>query len=139
MPKTRLLVAGSKQYFAVKRFNRLTNQRLHVYSLARLSHVNFRVLDFDYEKLMRLTSILTKNPDDVKQVYRQIVFNILANNQDDHTKNFSFVMDSKGVWLLSTAYDITFTSVSWIGVEYISGGYGKNIPASVFFKLGTLC
>ncbi len=92
MPKPRLLAAGSKQYFAVKRFDRLTNQRLHVHSLARFSHVNFRVLDFDYEKLMRLTSILTKNPDDVKQVYRQIVFNILSNNQDDHTKNFSFVM-----------------------------------------------
>ena len=139
MPETRLLVAGGKQYFSVKRFDRLNNQRLHVHSLAGLSHANFRVPDFDYEKLMRLTSILTKNPDDVKQVYRQMVFNILANNQDDHTKNFSFVMDSKGVWRLSPAYDITFTPCHGGEQSMSVGGYGKNIPASVFFKLGILC
>ncbi|WP_340123724.1 type II toxin-antitoxin system HipA family toxin [Methylobacter svalbardensis] len=139
MPETQLLMANGKQYFAVKRFDRINNQRLHVHSLAGLSHANFRMPDFDYEKLLRLTSILTRNQDDAKQVYRQMVFNILGNNQDDHTKNFSFVMDGKGVWRLSPAYDITFTQCHGGEQSMSVAGYGKNIPASVFVKLGVLC
>ena len=139
MPETQLLTANGKQYFAVKRFDRINNQRLHVHSLAGLSHANFRLPNFDYEKLIRLTSILTKNPDDVKQVYRQMVFNILGNNQDDHTKNFSFVMDGKGVWRVSPAYDITFTQCHGGEQSMSVAGYGKNIPAIVFVKLGELC
>lgn len=88
MPPTQLLAAKDKYYFSVKRLDRINNQRLHVHSLAGLSHANFRIPDFDYEKLLRLTVLLTKNTDDAIQVYRQMIFNILANNQDDHTKNF---------------------------------------------------
>jgi serine/threonine-protein kinase HipA len=139
MPETQLMKANGKQYFAVKRFDRVNNERLHVHSLAGLSHANFRVPDFDYEKLIRLTLILTRDPGDAKQVYRQMVFNILANNQDDHTKNFSFIMDSKGVWRLSPAYDITFTQCHGGEQSMSVDGYGRNIPASVFFKLGALC
>ena len=139
MPETQLLMANGKQYFAVKRFDRINNQRLHVHSLAGLSHANFRMPDFDYEKLLRLTSILTKSPEDTKQVYRQMVFNLLANNQDDHTKNFSFVMDAKGVWRVSPAYDVTFTQCHGGEQSMSVAGYGKNIPASVFVKLGDLC
>jgi serine/threonine-protein kinase HipA len=139
MPETQLLMVNGKQYFTVKRFDRVNNQRLHVHSLAGLSHANFRMPDFDYEKLLRLTSILTRNQDDAKQVYRQMVFNILGNNQDDHTKNFSFVMDGKGVWRLSPAYDITFTQCHGGEQSMSVAGYGKNIPANVFVKLGVLC
>lgn len=139
IPETQLMAVNGKQYFAVKRFDRVNNQRLHVHSLAGLSHANFRVPDFDYEKLIRLTLILTKNQDDAEQAYRQMIFNILANNQDDHTKNFSFVMDSKGAWRLSPAYDITFTQCHGGEQSMSVDGYGKNIPVSVFFKLGALC
>ncbi|MGZ5559511.1 MAG: type II toxin-antitoxin system HipA family toxin [Methylobacter sp.] len=139
IPETQLMAANGKQYFAVKRFDRVNNQRLHVHSLAGLSHANFRVPDFDYEKLIRLTLILTRNQDDAKQVYRQMIFNILANNQDDHTKNFAFVMDGKGVWRLSPAYDVTFTQCHGGEHSMSVDGYGKNIPTSVFFKLGALC
>lgn len=139
MPETQLIAADGKQYFAVKRFDRINKQRLHVHSLAGLSHANFRMPDFDYEKLLRLTSILTRNQDDAKQVYRQMIFNILGNNQDDHTKNFSFVMDGKGVWRLSPAYDVTFTQCHGGEQSMSVAGYGKNIPANVFIKLGELC
>ena len=37
-----------------------------------------------------------------------MVFNILANNTDDHNKNFAFTMTPDGVWRLSPAYDITY-------------------------------
>ncbi len=139
IPETRLMTANGKQYFAVKRFDRVNNDRLHVHSLAGLSHANFRVPDFDYEKLLRLTLILTRNPEDARQVYKQMIFNVLANNQDDHTKNFSFIMDGKGVWRLSPAYDITFTQCHGGEQSMSIDGYGKNVPVNVFFKLGAMC
>ena len=139
MPETQLMSANNTQYFAVKRFDRINNQRLHVHTLAGLTLADFRVPDFDYEKLIRLTLILTRNVEDAQRVYRQMVFNILANNQDDHTKNFSFIMDSQGVWRLSPAYDVTFNS-GYSGEQSMSvDGYGKNIPEQVFLKLGRLC
>ena len=139
MPSTQLLAAKDKHYFAVRRFDRINNQRLHVHSLAGLSHANFRIPDFDYEKLLRLTVMLTKNTDDAIQVYRQMIFNILANNQDDHTKNFSFIMNGKGTWRLSPAYDITFNYCHGGEQSMSINGYGKNIPEQTFYKLGALC
>jgi len=114
------------------------NVFLNMHSLAGLVHADFRTPDFDYEKLLRLTLLLTKNTDDAVQVYRQMVFNILGNNQDDHTKNFSFIMNGNGVWRLSPAYEITFNQCG--GEQSMSiDGYGKNIPVAVFYKLGMLC
>ena len=138
MPPTQLLTVKNIGYFAVKRFDRCNNQRMHVHSLAGLVNANFRVADFDYEKLLRLTMLLTKNTEDVIQVYRQMVFNILANNQDDHTKNFSFVMNGMGIWRLSPAYDITFNYCNGGEQSMSIDGYGKNIPESVFYDLGEL-
>jgi serine/threonine-protein kinase HipA len=139
MPETQLMSANNTHYFAVKRFDRINNQRLHVHSLAGLTQADFRVPDFDYEKLIRLTLILTRNVEDTQRVYRQMVFNILSNNQDDHTKNFSFIMDSQGVWRLSPAYDVTFNR-GYSGEQSMSvDGYGKHIPEQVFLKLGHLC
>ena len=45
---------------------------------------------------------------DSEEVFRRMVFNILANNTDDHNKNFSFLMDEQGHWCLSPAYDLTY-------------------------------
>jgi serine/threonine-protein kinase HipA len=139
MPETRLLMANDRYYFAVKRFDRIGNQRLHVHSLAGLAHADFRQPDFDYEKLLRLTLMLTKNQADSVQVYRQMIFNLLANNQDDHTKNFSFIMDVGGTWRLSPAYDVTFNQCHGGEQSMSIDGYGKDIPAHVFYRLGALC
>jgi len=139
MPESQLLETQGKHYFAVKRFDRLNNQRLHVHSLAGLVHANFRIPDFDYRELLRLTMRLTKNQNDVNQAYRQMVFNILANNQDDHTKNFSFIMSKSGVWCLSPAYDITFNHCHGGEQSMAVDGYGKNIPEGVFYELGAMC
>jgi serine/threonine-protein kinase HipA len=139
MPDTQLLAVRDKYYFAVKRFDRINNQCLHLHSLAGLVNADFRIPDFDYEKLLRLTLLLTKNTDDAIRVYRQMVFNLLAHNQDDHTKNFSFMMDGHGHWRLSPAYDITFNYCNGGEQSMSIGGYGKNIPAETFFSLGELC
>ncbi len=136
MPETKILHANDKQFFAVKRFDRYQNKRLHVHSLAGLAHANFRAFDFDYEQFLKLTFLLTKNSSDVEQAFRQMVFNILAVNRDDHTKNFSFIMNAKGEWRLSPAYDVTFNLGQNNEQSMSVSGYGKNIPAKIFYQLG---
>ena len=110
MPETKLF--GSKEqgyYFGVKRFDRLSNQRFHVHTFGNLIHSNFRIPSQDYDDLLRLTKDLTKNYECQLSVVRQMVFNIIFNNRDDHVKNFAFIMDHNGEWSLSPAYDITFS------------------------------
>ena len=136
MPETKLLNANDKHFFAVKRFDRYDNNRLHVHSLAGLVHANFRTFDFDYESFFKITALLTKNSDDVKQAFRRMVFNLLAVNCDDHTKNFSFIMNNDGRWRLSPAYDITFNTGRNHEQSMSIAGYGKNIPERVFYELG---
>jgi len=35
-----------------------------------------------------------------------MVFNVVAHNRDDHVKNFAFLMDARGEWTMSPAYDL---------------------------------
>ncbi|HEX2842119.1 type II toxin-antitoxin system HipA family toxin [Hyphomicrobium sp.] len=97
-------------YFGTKRFDRVGGKRLHAHSLSGLVHDDFRHPSFDYENVLALTHKLTLNPTDVKAMYRLAVFNVLSHNRDDHSKNFSFLMDETGRWAASPAYDLTFSS-----------------------------
>ena len=111
MPETKLF--GSKEqgyFFGVKRFDRLSNQRFHVHTFGNLIHSNFRIPSQDYDDLLRLTKDLTKNYECQLSVVRQMVFNIIFNNRDDHVKNFAFIMEHNGDWSLSPTYDITFSA-----------------------------
>lgn len=139
IPETKLLAVDDKHYFAIKRFDRHDGHRLHMHSLAGLINADFRTPDFDYKNLIKLTSVLTKNHGDASRVYRQMIFNILSSNQDDHTKNFSFVMDGAGVWRLSPAYDITFSRCHGGEQTMSVDGFGRNIPQHVFYALGEMC
>lgn len=97
-------------YFATKRFDRDGGKRLHVHSACGLLHSDFRTPSLDYEDLIALTGMLTRDAREVEKLYRLAVFNVLSHNRDDHAKNFSFVMDETGEWKLSPAYDLTFSS-----------------------------
>ena len=61
-----------------------------------------------YEQLITVCRKLHLPETDCYEVFRRMVFNILANNTDDHNKNFSFVMSEDGTWRLSPAYDVTY-------------------------------
>ncbi|WP_136465851.1 type II toxin-antitoxin system HipA family toxin [Flagellimonas onchidii] len=97
-------------YFATQRFDRNGNQKLHVHTASGVLHSNFRVPSLDYEDLLTLTGVLTQDIREVEKMYRLAVFNVLSHNRDDHGKNFSFLMDAKGEWKFSPAYDLTFSS-----------------------------
>lgn len=109
MPETRLFHTDQgDRFFGVKRFDRDGNKRVHAHTFGNLIHSNFRIPSCDYEMFFRVINNLTKNYQDLIKGFRQMVFNILANNRDDHVKNFSFIMNGEGEWSLSPAYDLTF-------------------------------
>lgn len=97
-------------FFATQRFDRNGNQRLHIHTASGLLHNDFRMPSLDYRDLITLTGFLTKDVREIEKMYRLTVFNVLAHNRDDHSKNFSFMMDATGEWKLSPAYDLTFSS-----------------------------
>jgi len=111
MPDIHLFPSSSSPgFFAVKRFDRDGTRRFHMHSACGLLHSDFRTPSLDYEDLITLTAALTRDMREVEKVYRLAVFNILAHNRDDHSKNFSFLMDSQGIWRFAPAYDLTFSS-----------------------------
>ncbi|MBQ6752444.1 MAG: type II toxin-antitoxin system HipA family toxin [Clostridia bacterium] len=104
-------------YFGIKRFDREKDKdgktkRIHMLSVAALLELDFNAPSADYNDLMKLTRILTReNRQDVEDMYRRMCFNVFAHNRDDHTKNFSFLFDEKqSVWRLSPAYDLTYST-----------------------------
>ncbi len=111
MPPTRLFeTTQGDRFFGAKRFDRDCNQRFHVHTFGNLLQINFRIPSSDYADLLKATSLLTRNHQDVLRAFRRMVFNVLAHNRDDHVKNFAFLMDNAtGDWTLSPAYDILYT------------------------------
>ncbi len=112
MAETRLFSPGDDEhYFGIKRFDRSAgNRRYHIHTLGNLIHANFRIPSCDYADVLKATNLLTKDNRHLESAYRQMIFNVLAHNRDDHVKNFSFLLDDQtGEWSLSPAYDLTFS------------------------------
>lgn len=114
-------------YFGIKRFDRENGKKVHMVSVSGLLETSHRLPNLDYNILMKLTLELTKNYQDIEQLYRLMCFNVFAHNRDDHSKNFSFLYDeSKKEWHLSPAYDLTYSS-SFNGEHATTiNGEGKN-------------
>jgi serine/threonine-protein kinase HipA len=110
IPPTRYFKLDKKySAFAIKRFDRTAEGlRIPVLTVAGALDLNFRIPNFDYRDLLRLTRAITHNIQQVYAMLLRILFNIIFNNRDDHTKNFSFIMDENQQWQISPAYDLTF-------------------------------
>lgn len=114
-------------YFGVKRFDRKNGKKVHMVSVSGLLETSHRLPNLDYNLLMKLTLELTRNYEDIEQLFRLMCFNVFAHNRDDHSKNFSFLYDdNKKEWHLSPAYDLTYSS-SFNGEHATTiNGEGKN-------------
>ena len=127
-------------YFTTRRFDRKESEggmtRLHIHTAGGLLHSDFRTQSLDYEDLLALTEIMTRDMREVEKMYRHAVFNVMSHNRDDHAKNFSFVMDFKGKWNLSPAYDITFSSGPGGQQSTTVLGEGKNPSSENLRTLG---
>lgn len=102
MPCWLMEIEGEK-HFVTKRFDRNGEKKLHMQTLAAL----YPEAD-SYERLLWVCRKMRLSEPENEEVFRRMVFNILANNTDDHNKNFSFLMDEHGRWMLSPAYDLTY-------------------------------
>ena len=102
MPSDLYPVDG-KNHFITKRFDRVEGKKVYTQTLAAISPGAD-----SYEQLIAVCRKLHLPEADCQEVFRRMVFNILANNTDDHNKNFSFVMSEDGTWRLSPAYDVTY-------------------------------
>lgn len=137
MPDVHLFKANKGAgYFAVKRFDRNGKERFHMHTACGLLHSDFRVPSLDYEDLVALTTALTRDTREIEKLYQLAVFNVLAHNRDDHSKNFSFLMSQKGEWKLSPAYDLTFSSGPSGEQSTMVVGEGKNPSVNHLVKLG---
>ena len=126
-------------YFACRRFDRTeTNERIHMVSAGGLLEVSHRFPVLDYSHLLKLTNILTRDMRETMNMFRLMCFNEFAHNRDDHSKNFSFLYDeSADKWIMSPAYDLTYSSS--VNGEHATtiNGKGLNPSVSDILKVGT--
>jgi len=100
---------SGRAHFMTRRFDRANGGKIHMQSLCALAHYDFnRARAYSYSQALLATMRITKLQKDIEELYRRMVFNVLARNQDDHTKNISYLMDQTGAWMLSPAYDLTY-------------------------------
>jgi serine/threonine-protein kinase HipA len=109
MTECRLFSEGGRRHFMTRRFDRDDHgQRKQVQTLAAIAHLDYKQATVhSYEEAFGVMSRLALPAEDFEQQYRRMVFNVVARNQDDHTKNISFIMDKRGRFRLSPAYDVT--------------------------------
>lgn len=111
MTESRLLEENGRSHFMTRRFDRsIIGEKLHMQSLGALAHFDFNLAGgYSYEQALHIIRQLGLEMRAVEELYRRMVFNILARNQDDHVKNIAFLMDKTGRWSLAPAFDLTYS------------------------------
>ncbi len=101
------------KHFAIERFDiDKDNNRLHAHTLAGLLHIE-KSKRVDYIDIMKVAKLYLSLPqEDIEEMYRRMVFNYVYNNNDDHLKNYSFLMNKNGEWRLSPAYDLMYNNTN---------------------------
>ncbi len=111
MTDCRLFDEGGRRHFMTKRFDRTdTGEKLHMQSLGALAHLDFNNAGgHSYEQAILVSRHLNLPMDDIEEQFRRTAFNIVARNQDDHVKNIAYLMNKRGQWSLSPAFDVTYS------------------------------
>lgn len=141
MTESRLFEENGRAHFMTKRFDRAKGQKLHVQSLCAMRHFDFSMIgSFGYEQVFETIRMLRLPATANEQFYRRMAFNVIARNLDDHTKNIAFIMDNKGEWKLSPAFDVTYsynpTSI-WVKQHNLSvNGKTIDITKEDLLKVG---
>ena len=133
MMKSTLLEENNRAHFMTKRFDRGNNNtKHHIQTFCGIQHYDYNnIYGYSYEQLFQTMRILKLSYPEAEQMFRRMVFNVMATNYDDHTKNFSFRLKENGKWELSPAYDICYSydpSNVWVNQHTLSiNGKHKNI------------
>jgi serine/threonine-protein kinase HipA len=132
MSESRILHDESgRAHFMTKRFDRGNGRtKWHVQTLSAMGHFDYNQPGLvGYEDAMDILLRLDAPFSDLEQLFKVMVFNVVGRNQDDHTKNISFVMDVSGVWRIAPAYDLTWSynpDGAWTSVHQMSVNGKRN-------------
>jgi serine/threonine-protein kinase HipA len=108
MMPSRLMEENGRAHFMTKRFDRDGGStKHHIQTFCAMKHFDYNLVSsFSYEQLFQTMRELKLTYSDAEQLFRRMVFNVVARNCDDHTKNFAFRLKKDRNWELSPAYDI---------------------------------
>ncbi len=124
MNECQLLEENGRAHFMTKRFDREENVKHHIQTLCGIQHYNYNELtSFSYEQVFQTMRILRLTYPEAEEMFRRMVFNVLATNYDDHTKNFSFILKKDENWRLAPAYDLCFAydpNNQWVNRQTLS-------------------
>ena len=142
MMPSRLLEENGRAHFMTKRFDREGNEvKHHIQTFCALKHFDYNLVNsFSYEQLFQCMRELKLTYADAEQMFRRMVFNVIARNCDDHTKNFSFLLKQAGKWELSPAYDLCHAyrpGSEWVSQHALSiNGKRKEITKTDLLVIG---
>ena len=109
MSECTLIEENGRAHFMTKRFDREHGKKVHMQTLCGMAHYDFRLhRAYSYEQAFNVMRVLRLPYSVAQEMFRRMVFNVVVRNQDDHTKNISFLMGKDGVWRLSPAYDMGY-------------------------------
>jgi len=92
-----------------KRFDRIGGEKVHTQTLNAMAHYDFTVpAAHSYEQLFSVMRRMRLPAADADEMFRRAAFNVIMRNNDDHTKNISFMLRKGGEWRLAPAYDMTY-------------------------------
>jgi len=125
MTPCELLIDGERAHFLTQRFDRIGNHKLHYQSLCAIDHADFKMPGYySYEQLFAVARQLRLSRAEAVEIYRRMVFNIIARNHDDHSKNFGFILpDPRTQWQLAPAFDIAYSykpGSPWVNSHQLS-------------------
>ncbi len=110
MTDCRLHHEQGRAHFMTRRFDRTpAGGKVHMQSLGAMRHFDFnRAGAHSYEQAIQTGKRLDLTPTELRQQFRRAAFNVVARNQDDHVKNVAYLMDRRGRWTLSPAFDVVY-------------------------------
>lgn len=104
-----LVEENGRAHFLTRRFDRKNGRKVHMQTLCGIAHYDYRLHHaYSYEQAFNVMRALRLPYSEASQMFRRMVFNVVVRNQDDHTKNISFLMGEDGRWRLSPAYDMGY-------------------------------
>lgn len=139
MMPCQLLNEGNRRHFITQRFDRIGNEKVHVQTLNGMAHVNYKMPgSFSYAELFSVARQLRLSANDAEQLFKRMVFNIVARNHDDHAKNFAFML-VQNRWQLAPAYDLAYSykpGSRWVNSHWMSlNGKRDSFTREDFYSL----
>ena len=137
---SKLMEENGRAHFMTKRFDRDEKVKHHTQTLCGIQHFDYNdMYGFSYEQVFQTMRILRLTYPEAEEMFRRMVFNVLATNYDDHTKNFSFILKKDEKWKLAPAYDLCYAfdeTNHWVSQQTLSiNGKRKQITKEDLLKI----